>query len=177
MTRRLTGSLLGLLAFAGSASARRSGHGQEGRRQDLDHHHRRQGIRSRDPRLPTYSGDTGLFHLSSAYTLPKGKASFSLFRDNLDRDPKDIDISIHGLTVGYGATHKLEIFGSIGVQNRVNTDAPLPGRLLQRLPLRGQPDVSRSWQTGFGDVKLGAKYKILDDYNRDGSRASRCKAT
>ena len=40
-----------------------------------------------------YDGDTGLFHLSSAYTLPKGKLAISLFRDNLDRDPKDVDIS------------------------------------------------------------------------------------
>ena len=48
------------------------------------------------PATPAYDGDTGLFHLSSAYTLPKGKVSFSLYRDNLDRDPKDLDISTHG---------------------------------------------------------------------------------
>ena len=34
------------------------------------------------PATPTYFGDTGLFHVSSAYTLFKGKVSFSLFRDN-----------------------------------------------------------------------------------------------
>ena len=45
------------------------------------------------PAAPSFYGDTGLFHLSSAYTLPKGKMSFSLFRDNLDRDPKDQDIA------------------------------------------------------------------------------------
>ena len=48
---------------------------------------------------PSYEGDTGLFRLSSAYVLPKGKAAFSLFRDNYDRDPKGIDFSIHGLNV------------------------------------------------------------------------------
>ena len=37
------------------------------------------------PATPAYDGDTGLFHLSSAYTLPKGGFSFSLYRDNLDR--------------------------------------------------------------------------------------------
>ena len=45
---------------------------------------------------PSYEGDTGLFRLSSAYVLPKGKAAFSLFRDNYDRDPKGIDFSITG---------------------------------------------------------------------------------
>src|SRR5687768_10839941 len=37
------------------------------------------------PATPTYEGTTGLFHMPSAYTLPKGKTSGQLFRDNLDR--------------------------------------------------------------------------------------------
>ena len=56
------------------------------------------------PATPAYDGTTGLFHMPTAYTLPKGKFSFQLFRDNLDRDPKDEDISIHGLSLGYGIT-------------------------------------------------------------------------
>jgi outer membrane protein OmpA-like peptidoglycan-associated protein len=119
------------------------------------------------PATPTYFGDTGLFHLSSAYTLPKGKASFSLFRDNMDRDPKDIDFSVHGLSVGYGATNKLELFGSIGVQHRVNVDARFQGGFYSELPFAGQSATSPGWQTGFGDVKLGAKFKLLDDYRGD----------
>jgi outer membrane protein OmpA-like peptidoglycan-associated protein len=114
------------------------------------------------PATPAYDGDTGLFHLSSAYTLPKGSFSFSLYRDNLDRDPKDLDISTHGATLAYGATDKFEIFGTIGVQNRVNADA-----LFQPGFYNDNPFVSTSWETGFGDVKLGAKYKFLDDYNKD----------
>lgn len=117
---------------------------------------------------PTSEGDTGLFHLSSAYTLPKGKASFSLFRDNFDRDPKDIDFSVHGLSVGYGATSRLELFGNLGVQNRVNVDAPSQAGFYNDLPFAGTSSDSAGWQTGFGDVKLGAKYKILDDYLGDG---------
>lgn len=114
------------------------------------------------PATPTYDGDTGLFHLGSAYTLPKGKAAFSLFRDNLDRDPKDVDISIHGLSLGFGATSRLEIFGSIGLQNRVNADA-----LFQPGFVNDYPFVTTGWQTGVGDVKLGAKFKFLDDYQGD----------
>jgi outer membrane protein OmpA-like peptidoglycan-associated protein len=117
---------------------------------------------------PSYEGDTGLFHLSSAYTLQKGKVAVSLFRDNYDRDPKDIDFSAHGVNLGYGATDRLEIFGSIGLQNRVNVDALSQAGFFNDLPFAGTSSDSPGWQTGFGDVKLGAKYKILDDYLGDG---------
>jgi hypothetical protein len=102
------------------------------------------------PFAPSYEGTTGLFHMPIAYTLPKGKFSFSLFRDNLDRDPKDEDISIHGLSLGYGATDKLEIFGNIGLQNRIDADA-----LFQAGFVNDYPFVSTPWETGVGDVKLG----------------------
>src|SRR4029078_6756944 len=56
------------------------------------------------PATAAYDGTTGLFHMPTAYTLPKGKFSFQLFRDNLDRDPKDEDISIHGVCRGLRLT-------------------------------------------------------------------------
>jgi outer membrane protein OmpA-like peptidoglycan-associated protein len=114
------------------------------------------------PATPTYEGTTGLFHLPSAYTLPKGKVSVSLFRDNLDRDPKDVDVSIHGVTIGYGATNALELFGNFGFQNRVNADA-----LSQPGFVNDYPFITSPWQTGAGDIKLGLKYKFLDDYMGD----------
>jgi outer membrane protein OmpA-like peptidoglycan-associated protein len=117
---------------------------------------------------PSYDGDTGLFHLSSAYTLPKGKAAVSLFRDNIDRDPKKIDFSVHGLNVAYGATARLEIFGSIGLQNRLKVGAPSETGFYNDLPFAGTTSTSPGWQTGFGDFKLGAKYGILNDYTGDG---------
>ncbi len=120
------------------------------------------------PATPSYDGDTGLFHLSSAYTLPKGKFAISGFRDNLDRDPKDIDLSIHGLSLGYGATDKLEVFGSFGLQNRANVDARFQAGFANDYPFAGTSSDSPGWQTGVGDVRIGAKYKILDDYLGDG---------
>lgn len=111
------------------------------------------------PATPAYDGSTGLFHLPSAYTLPKGRVSFSLFRDNLDRDPKDEDISIHGLTFGYGVTSRLELSASFGLQNRIDADA-----LFQPGYVNDYPFVTTGWQTGAGDLKIGAKYKLLDDY-------------
>lgn len=113
---------------------------------------------------PSYEGDTGLFRLSSAYVLPKGKAAFSLFRDNYDRDPKGIDFSVHGLNAAWGATDNLEIFGQIGVQNRTKVNYISQAGFYNDLPFAG---ASR-WQTGFGDIKLGAKYAFLDDYRGDG---------
>jgi hypothetical protein len=120
------------------------------------------------PGTPTYKGDTGLFTLPAAYTLPKGKVSFSLFRDNLDRDPKDLDLSTHGFTLAYGATSRLELFTSVGVQNRLDVDAFDQAGFFNELPFAGTSASSPGWQTGFGDVWLGAKYKLLDDYRGDG---------
>lgn len=111
------------------------------------------------PSTPAYDGSTGLFHLPTAYTLPRGKVSFSLFRDNLDRDPKDQDISIHGLTFALGMTSRIELAASFGVQNRVDADA-----LFQPGYVNDYPFVTSGWKTGGGDVKLGAKLKLLDDY-------------
>ena len=114
------------------------------------------------PATPAYDGSTGLFHLPSAYTLPKGRVSFSLFRDNLDRDPKDEDISIHGVTFAFGATSRLELAASFGLQNRLDADA-----LLQPGYVNDYPFAATGWQTGGGDLKLGAKFKLLDDYGSD----------
>ncbi|MFI5183323.1 MAG: OmpA family protein [Vicinamibacteria bacterium] len=118
------------------------------------------------PATPTDDGDTGLFRLSSAYTLPKGRLSVNLYRDNFDRDPKDIDFSVHGLSLGFGATDKFELFGSAGIQNRVDVDEAQPG-FFNDLPLAGTSTTSPGWQTGFGDIRVGGKYKFLDDYRSD----------
>jgi outer membrane protein OmpA-like peptidoglycan-associated protein len=114
------------------------------------------------PATPQYEGSTGLFHMPSAYTLPKGRFSFSLFRDNLDRDPKDEDISIHGLSLGFGLTSRFEIFGNVGLQNRLDADA-----LFQPGYVNDYPFVNTSWETGRGDVKLGFKFGFLNDYYGD----------
>jgi outer membrane protein OmpA-like peptidoglycan-associated protein len=114
------------------------------------------------PATPAYDGTTGLFHLPSAYTLPKRRMSVSLFRDNLDRDPKDEDISIHGLTIGFGLSSRLEVHGNFGLQNRIDADA-----LSQAGYYNDYPFVTTGWQTGGGDMKLGAKWKFLDDYLGD----------
>jgi outer membrane protein OmpA-like peptidoglycan-associated protein len=114
------------------------------------------------PATPTYSGDTGLFHLSSAYILPRGKVSFSAFRDNLDRDPKDEDISIHGLSAAFGLVRRVELFASFGLQNRLDADALDQPGFVNEFPF-----VSTPWETGVGDLKAGLKVSLLDDRRGD----------
>ena len=114
------------------------------------------------PAAPTYDGDTGLFRLSSAYTIPKGKFSFGLFRDNYDRDPKGVDLSVHGFNLSYGVTDKLQIFGNLGIQNRVRLNYAFEPGFNNLVPFG-----TEHWTTGFGDAKLGLKYAFLNDYRGD----------
>jgi outer membrane protein OmpA-like peptidoglycan-associated protein len=114
------------------------------------------------PATPAYEGTTGLFHMPTAYSLPRGRFSASLFRDNVDRDPKDIDISIHGLSLAYGITSGIELFGNFGFQLGIHSEA-----LFQAGRVNEHPFVSRPWQDGTGDLNAGLKIKFLDDYALD----------
>ncbi len=115
MRRVVMIGLLGSLAFSGAAGAQDAPDTCTVTRESVKTWTIQ--INGRDyeahPATPTYEGTTGLFFLPSAYTLPKGKVSVSLFRDNLDRDPKDVDVSIHGFSLGWGISNKLEFFGKV----------------------------------------------------------------
>lgn len=169
MRRVNLGLLAGLLAWAGFGAAQEPPAGPEPacEREEKDVRTWTMNIGDRlyevHPATPSYEGTTGLFHLPSAYVLPKRKVSVSLFRDNLDRDPKDEDVSIHGVTLAYGLTDRFELYGNLGLQNRVNADA-----LGQAGFVNDYPFVNTSWQTGLGNARLGLKYQFLDDYRGDG---------
>jgi outer membrane protein OmpA-like peptidoglycan-associated protein len=168
MKGRLTPWALGLLSLVAAAAVAQEEHGvkkEDVKTWTIEADGKEYEVR---PATPTYFGDTGLFHISSAYTLTKGKTSFSLFRDNLDRDPKDIDFSVHGVSLAYGLTSKLELFAQIGVQNRLDLDAPFQGGFYTDLPFAGQGATTREvWETGFGDVRLGLKFGFLNDHDGD----------
>jgi outer membrane protein OmpA-like peptidoglycan-associated protein len=171
MTRRVAAwALVGLLPLAVPARAQSSGAGAEMVKKE-DVKTWIATIEGKEfemrPAAPSYMGDTGLFRLGSAYTLPKGKASVSFFADNLDRDPKGLDVYRHGLTFGYGATAKLEVFGDIGLQNRVKVNNTSQAGFVNDFPFAGTAATSAGWQTGMGDLTVGAKYKMLDDYRKD----------
>ena len=119
------------------------------------------------PLTPTFSGSSGLFWMPSAYTVAKGKTSFSLYRNNLDRNPKDLDASTIGASFGYGINEKLEIFGTFGVQ-RNDVDRLTDAGFVNDFPNAGRQSTSPGWQTGAGDAIVGLKFKLLDDYAGDG---------
>ena len=118
------------------------------------------------PLTPTFSGSMGLFHLPSAYTVAKGRTAFSLFRSNLDRNPKDLDASTMGLNLGYGITNKLEVFGAIGIQRNDVDKITQPG-YVNDFPRAGRQSTSPGWQSGASDAIVGLKFKLLDDYAGD----------
>ncbi len=115
------------------------------------------------PATPTTTGDTGLIRLvGSAYTLPRGLFSFSLFRDNVERDPKGTDFAAHGFTFAFGVSDELEIFGAVGLENRLKAHyLDEPGGPNE------YPFVRSPWETGFGDVWIGGKYAVLNDTRGD----------
>jgi opacity protein-like surface antigen len=118
------------------------------------------------PVTPTFGGDTGLFHLPSAYTLAKSKTAFSLYRANLDRNPKDLDSTTLGVSLGYGISSKFEIFGTAGIRRNDVDILTQPG-FVNDFPKAGRQTSSPGWQTGFSDIVIGAKFKLLDDYGKD----------
>ena len=128
----------------------------------MDDGDRRQGVGS-PPGHPAVRGNApGCSTCRRPTRCPKGRFSFSLFRDNLDRDPKDEDISIHGISLGYGFSNRVEIFGNFGLQNRLDADA-----LFQPGYVNDYPFVSTPWETGRGDLKVGIKFGFLNDYAGD----------
>jgi outer membrane protein OmpA-like peptidoglycan-associated protein len=175
MRESTTAWLLGGLLLTGSAWAQdapakpQSGEGDTVKKEDV--HTWILNVDGQDyeahPQTPAYDGETGLFHLSTAYTLPKGKVSVSAFRDTYARSPKDQEINIYGVTLAVGATPRLELHGSVGLTNRNDVDAVGQAGFAAQFPFAGTQATSPGWQTGFGDVTLGAKYKFLDDYGKD----------
>ena len=73
-----------------------------------------QGDATPRPALPTIYGDTGLWYVPTAETLPNKKWSFQVFRANWDVHQGVTDASDIGLTLGVGLGNRFELFGSCG---------------------------------------------------------------
>jgi len=61
-------------------------------------------------KAPTVLGGTGLFNTFSTRTLCKGEFNFSIFWNNFDRDPGDIDINQVPFNITLGLTNRWEIW-------------------------------------------------------------------
>ena len=108
------------------------------------------------PGSSTIFGDTGLWFVPTAETLPKGLWSGSLSLVNFDRSEGFSDITDIGGMFGFGVTDRIELFGTLATR-RIDAD-------LVPIARNGQPQdylISKGWNTGFSDVTVGAKFNLL----------------
>jgi outer membrane protein OmpA-like peptidoglycan-associated protein len=116
------------------------------------------------PATTTVFGDTGLWYVPTGEVLPKGRWSGSGYRTNIDRFEAYSDISNFRGTFAFGATDRLEIFGNIDFQRRIDAD--------RRPFVRGigtpmdEPRLFEGWATGFGDIRVGAKFNLVAPYRQ-----------
>jgi len=156
MSHRGRPLVLALAVMVGASAVAR---GQQQQQQQQKPADQQEGTYETVSATVTSSGDTGLFDVFSAYTLLKRKVGVSIFRHNIDRDPRDLDISNFIGALAVGVTDRLEIFGNFHAQRRVDTDAlDEPGFF------NDEPRNFQGWSTGFGDITVGAKYNILSEY-------------
>ena len=107
------------------------------------------------PGSSTVVGDTGLWFVPIAETLPKGAFAFGAQRVALNRSESFSNIADIGGMFAFGATDHIEIFGSMGLR-RIDSDA-------RPVTYLGQPQdylVNKGWSTGAGDATVGAKFNL-----------------
>ena len=125
------------------------------------------------PALPTFFGDTGLWFVPTAETLPSHKVSAQLFRANWDERQGLTDVNNIGLTAAFGITNRIEVFGSFkvvrlrrGVRDPVfsPTDPRFAG-VDQNFPY-----LRRGFSKTLGGTPVvGAKWSILSESRDDGA--------
>ena len=129
-----------------------------------------QGDTTPRPALPTFYGDTGLWLVSTAETLPSGRWSLSAFRANWDRRQGLTDVNQIGLTGAVGIGGRLELFGS---WRTVRLDRDVRPTFIPTEPVFGGvsqefPYIRRGWsKTLGGPIIVGAKYSLVSQSRGD----------
>ena len=120
--------------------------------------------------LPTIFGDTGLWFVPTAETLPNRKFSFSAFRANWDRPQGLTDVNELGITGAVGIGNRFELFGSWHVVRLdrdlrpffVTSDAKFGGISNE------YPFIRRGWsKTLGGPVAVGGKWSLISQSRGD----------
>jgi len=108
------------------------------------------------PATSTVMGDTGLWFVPTGETLPKGRVAGSAGRINFDRSEGFTDIADFSGSFAFGATDRLELFGSVAAFRRIDADRRpiLSGNQPMDYPIRS------GWEQGFGDVTVGAELNL-----------------
>ena len=111
----------------------------------------------------TVFGDTGIWFVPTGETLPKGKWSGGVQLVNFDRSEGFSDITDIGGMFAFGASDRIEIFGTFGAR-RIDAD-------LVPVARNGQPQdylINKGWSTGIGDAWVGAKFNITSQASNNG---------
>ena len=111
----------------------------------------------------TIYGDTGIWFVPQGETLPKGRWSGGVQLVNEDRSEGFSDITDIGGMFAFGATDRIELFGSMSYR-RIDAD-------LVPVARNGQPQdylINKGWSTGLGDLWLGAKFNLLSQRTNNG---------
>jgi peptidoglycan-associated lipoprotein len=129
-----------------------------------------QGDTTPRPGLPTINGDTGLWFVPTAETLPAGRWSFSVFRANFDRRQGLTDVNQIGLTGAFGIGDRFEVFGS---WRTVRLDRDVRPVFVPSEPEFGGvsqefPYLRRGWsKTLGGPIEVGGKYALISQSRGD----------
>jgi peptidoglycan-associated lipoprotein len=122
------------------------------------------------PALPTFNGDTGLWFVPTAETMPAGKWSLSLFRANFDRKQGLTDVNSIGFTGAIGIADRFELFG---MWRFVRLDRDVRPTFVPGDPNVGgvtheYPYVRRGWSGNLaGPLTIGAKWSLLQQGRGD----------
>ena len=111
----------------------------------------------------TIFGDTGIWFVPQGETLPKGRWSGGFQLVNEDRSEGFSDITDIGGMFAFGATDRIELFGTLAYR-RIDAD-------LVPVARNGQPQdflINQGWSTGLGDLWLGAKFNLLSQATNNG---------
>jgi hypothetical protein len=103
----------------------------------------------------TSTGDRGLFTVPSVETLNRGQYSFGGAWSNTARTPKALNINSFPVHVSYGISERLTVTGTVETEKQVLAHVLDQPGFYNQLPL-----VNQRFQSGLGDVFLGAKYRL-----------------
>jgi outer membrane protein OmpA-like peptidoglycan-associated protein len=118
---------------------------------------------------PSTGGTTGLFTVPLAAVLGAGEFSVGAYYSAVAHEPGDSSVETFGIAgaFAFAAAEKLEVFVSfeprIGVERDflVEIEEGISSSLAPRLD--NHPFAVDYWQSGIGDLRIGAKYKVAGD--------------
>jgi outer membrane protein OmpA-like peptidoglycan-associated protein len=137
------------------------------------------GSEATRPARPTFYGDTGLWFVPTAETLPARKVATSLFFAHLERPQGATDVNEFGLTTAVGLTDRVEVFAQWSVVRlrRVVRDPffDTGNRHYGGVDL-AHPSLTTPWsKTMGGPVTLGTKLNLMSQ-SRDDTMAMAARA-